>query len=102
MKDRGMKKWMAYRSLPEQERYLQSMQRERAFVERPLISESTAEEINTVLTSYQGQTVSVRFYCNGAVRETIGTIHHIDSVFKAIQINAMTIVFANILGINYV
>ena len=101
MKERGMKKWLAYRSLPEQEHYLEQLRQERAYIECPIISDSEAEAIDMALRNYQGELVAVRFYCNGKIRETTGTIQRIDAIYKAIQINAMTIVFGNLLGIRY-
>ena len=101
MKDRGMKKWMAYRSLPEQERYLAELRKRRMYVDKPLMSESRAEVIDQTLREYAGDPITVRFYCNGLIRESTGVITKIDSIFKAIEINDMKIVFANILDVFY-
>lgn len=102
MKDRGMKKWLAYKSLTSQADFLKAMQEEKAYVDKPMISESAAEDINNILVNYNGENVAVSFYLGGKVRTTEGIIRRIDSVYKMLEINDMKIVFKNIVGLSYV
>ena len=99
MKERGMKKWLPYKSLTSQADFLQAMRKERAYQDKPQIAQDKAEEINALLSSYQGQEVTVTFYLNGQIRKSDGIIHWIDAVFKAITINDMKIAFSNIVDI---
>lgn len=94
-----MKKWMAYKSLTSQEDYLNKMRSEKSKEERPLISESRAEEINEALLYYQGETVTLSAYLGGHVRTIEGTIDKIDPICKILVINDMKISFKNIVEI---
>ena len=64
MSDRGMKKWNAYKSLPEHDPYIRSLQEEKYKVDRPVVSEEEAEMINRVLVHYQGQLLTIGYYRN--------------------------------------
>ncbi len=99
MKERGMKKWMAYKSLTSQGDYLNKMRNEKSLEERPLISESKAEEINNILSNYQGETVIMSAYLGGHVRVIEGQIEKIDPIYKTLEIKNMKILFKNIVEI---
>ncbi len=99
MKERGMKKWMAYKSLTSQGDYLNKMRNEKSLEERPLISESKAEEINNILSNYQGETVIMSAYLGGHVRVIEGQIEKIDPIYKTLEIKNMKISFKNIVEI---
>lgn len=99
MKERGMKKWMAYKSLTSQGDYLNKMRNEKSLEERPLISESKAEEINDILSNYQGETVVMSAYLGGHVKVIEGQIEKIDPIYKTLEIKNMKISFKNIVEI---
>ncbi len=99
MKERGMKKWMAYKSLTSQGDYLNKMRNEKSLEERPLISESKAEEINNILSNYQGETVVMSAYLGGHVKVIEGQIEKIDPIYKTLEIKNMKISFKNIVEI---
>lgn len=99
MKDRGIKKWMPYKSLVSQSDFLSAMEKEKYIEGKPLISESKAEEINLALMNYQGDTVIISAYLGGHIRTIEGIIKKIDPIYKALEINGMKIQFKNIVGI---
>jgi hypothetical protein len=99
MKDRGMQKWMAYKSLSEQEKYLAIMEHNKGRIDKPLISSSKAEEINEVLSNYHGEQVSIYFFWDGYIKQTIGTISKIDTIYNLLQINDIRISFSNIVDV---
>ena len=55
MSDRGMKKWAPYKSLIEQDVYLNKMKKEKEKISKPIISSEEAENINEILTNYHGE-----------------------------------------------
>ena len=55
MSERGMKKWAPYKSLNEQEHYLNKLHKDNEKVEKPKISSDAAEEINEILVNYHGE-----------------------------------------------
>lgn len=82
--ERGMKKWAPYKTLTEQYSNLATMQRNKEKKEKPLISKERAEDINQILTSYQGEILNIKFYKKGEICEIISPIIKIDVINKAL------------------
>lgn len=78
MSDRGMKKWNAYKSLPEHDPAIRNKMNEKYKVERPTISNEEAELINEILVNYHGEEVILTYYRNREINE-------INCVFKKID-----------------
>lgn len=68
-----MKKWNAYRSLPEHDPVIAKTIKEQYKVEKPMISSEEAEIINEILMTYQGEELDIEYYRNG----TIHTLNNI-------------------------
>jgi hypothetical protein len=88
MSDRGMKKWLAYRSLVEQNPSNENNYAKREKIEKPLISQDEAENINNILTKYEGETLIVLFYRNGKIFEE-------EIIIKKIDLNERKLVLTN-------
>ena len=80
MSDRGMKKWNAYRSLPEHDPAIKNTVNEHYKVERPLISNEEAEIINEILMNYNGEELDIEYYRNGEIFELKNQIVKIDPI----------------------
>lgn len=78
MSDRGMKKWAPYKSLIEQDPAIMQMRKERNKVDRPIISNEVAEEINEILTNYHGEMLRIKVYKNGEINYIETTLSKID------------------------
>lgn len=74
MSDRGMKKWNAYRSLPEHDPAIRKVQQEQYKVARPIISNEEAEIINEILINYQGEELVINYYRNEQIHEVISIV----------------------------
>ncbi len=86
MSDRGMKKWAPYKSLNEQEYFMEQMRESRSRIEKPIISEDLAEEINQTLTNATNETLLIfRFYKNGHIYEIEQYIKEIDLINRIIH-----------------
>ena len=85
MSERGMKKWAPYKSLVEQEKYLNKLHENNEKVERPQISIDAAEEINEILVNYAGEEILITYWRN----EKINTV---SSIFKKIDVDNKKIV----------
>lgn len=79
MSDRGMKKWLAYRSLVEQSPSLENNYEKREKIEKPLISQDEKENINNILVNYHGEPLVIWFFRNGKVFEEEIIISKIDA-----------------------
>lgn len=100
MSDRGMKKWLAYRSLVEQNPSIENNYAKREKVKKPLISQEEAEKINNILTNYQGEPLIVLFYRNGKISEEEITIKKIDlNERKLVLPNRRVILFNEIVNL---
>ena len=100
MSERGMKKWAPYKSLATQYDKLHEMREKKNKVEKPLISSDKAEEINEILTQYNGETLTFTIYENGKIISIVDTIKNIDTLNKKIILNSRKhILFKNILDV---
>ena len=84
MSERGMKKWNAYKSLPEHDPAVRGTMNERYKVPRPMISSEEAEIINEILVNYQGELLDVEYYRNGELHNLTDTIKKIDTYSRKI------------------
>ena len=85
MSDRGMKKWAPYRSLPEKDINDIKMKKNRSKIEKPLISNEEAEEINELILNYKGELIFT-IYNSGELINVVGEIKKIDPVEKIIYL----------------
>ncbi len=99
MNERGMKKWLPYKSLDRQSDFLSKMAHRKSEVAKPLLSNEEAERINEMLCSYDGETVLVSYYEEGHIFDTFGVIDEIDTIYKYIKINDIIVHFSNLIGL---
>ena len=78
MSDRGMKKFAPFASLIEQDSFLEHMRYEKGKREKPKISNEKAEEINEILTNYQGESLLFFYYFDGYIYKVESKILKID------------------------
>ena len=100
MSERGMKKWAPYKSLNEQENYLNKLHKDNERVEKPKISSDAAEEINEILVNYQGEELLITFYRNNNIQSITSIIKKIDADNKKIVLpDRKTIYFIELIGL---
>ena len=84
MSERGMKKWAPYKSLNEQEDFLNKLHQKQAEVERPRISSDEAENINEILVNYHGEELLIEYWRNEKINAVSSILSKIDPVNKKI------------------
>ena len=100
MSERGMKKWAPYKSLNEQEQYLNKIHQKQVKVERPRISSDEAENINDILVNYHGEELLIEYWRNDKINTVSSVLSKIDPVNKKIVIpERKTIYFAELIRI---
>ena len=100
MSERGMKKWAPYKSLNEQEDYLNRLHKNNEKVEKPRLSSDKAEEINEILVNYHGEELSITFYRNEKIQTICSVIKKIDAENKKIVLlDRKTIYFVELLDL---
>lgn len=100
MSDRGMKKWAPYKSLQEQWEVLDHLHEKEERIERPILSNEQAEEINEKLVNYDGQEYEFYYYKKGKILKEKSTIRKIDAFNKLIILsNKVIINIKDLIGI---
>ena len=94
--DRGMVKYAPYQSLVEQASYLAKMRASRQKVEKKLLAEEEADEINNILVHYDDEPVSLTYWENGVVYEITGVIFKIDATRHRLNIEGTWIDFSSL------
>ena len=95
MSDRGMKKWNAYKSLPEHDPAVRGTMSERYKVPRPVISSEEAEIINEILVNYHGELLDVEYYRDEELHNLTDTIKKIDTYSRKITFTGGTKISLN-------
>lgn len=98
--DRGMVKYMPYKSLVEQGSALARAFHEQHRVEKRILLEDEAEELNRTLTQYNGEAVTVVYWRDGALLRESGIIDAIDGQRRCLWINEQRVLFNDLQSIN--
>lgn len=93
MSERGMKKWAPFKSLVEQDKYLKYTMSKREEIEKPLISNEKAEEINYLLQNHDGRTLKFTIYKNKRLVEIENQIKRIDMFDRKIYMVDRTSIY---------
>ena len=100
MKDRGMKKWAPYASLIEQKGTVQEMKGDKRKVQKPLLSQEQAEDINRFMVQLKkGQSVRITYFNEGHIQLIQGVIQRLDFDAKTLVIEGTTLSFRQITAI---
>lgn len=93
MSDRGMKKWAPYKSLIEQEIFINKMRVNKSKIEKPILCDEEMDKINYYLTEKRNKTLIFSIYEDGYIYE-------IETKIKTIDQYSKSIVFENNLKVN--
>ena len=100
MSERGMKKWAPYKSLNEQEDYLNKLHKKQEKIERPSISSDEADNINEILVNYHGEELLIEYWRNDKINTVSSILSKIDPANKKIVLPLRkTIYFAELIRI---
>ena len=103
MSERGMKKWAPYKSLIEQEKYLNKAHLDNNKQVKPQISSDEAENINEILVNYHGEELLITYWKNEKLNTISSILVKIDPVNKKIVLpERKTIYFKELIGLERV
>ena len=88
-----MKKWAPYKTLEDQWSTLDNLYKSEEKVEKPLISNEVAEEINEKLVNYHGQELEFFYYKNGRILKEKSTIKKIDAFNRKLILDNTCIIY---------
>ncbi len=98
--ERGMKKYLPFSSLIEQESELNKMLYEKNKVEKPLISNECAIKINDILKNYNpDEDYTFKLFFDGYIYKYTGKIIKVDTNNKKIFFKEFSLPLKNILDI---
>ena len=101
MSERGMKKWAPYKSLNEQDDFLEKMEKKQQKAVKPKISSDVAEEINEILVNYKGEELLISYWRNEKINTVSSILNKIDVENKKIVLpERKTIYFNEIIGLS--
>ena len=92
MSDRGIKKWAPYKSLTEHTDTLERTRKNREKVEKPIISNEEAEDINNILVNYNGEELTIEYYRNEQIIKEDIIIKRIDIYEKKLVLLSRKII----------
>lgn len=93
MSERGMKKWAPFKALVEQEKYLKYTKDKNREVEKPIVSNEKAEEINYLLQHHEGRILNFTIYKNKRLVEIKNIIKRIDMFDRKIYMIDKTSIY---------
>ena len=99
MSDRGMKKWLPYKSLTEQGGYLSEIIARKSVEEQPIPMEDEAEKIDSFLRNYADGEIELRYFTSGHVHHYKGVPIRVDFRKKRIAVASFEVPFAAIVEI---
>lgn len=99
MSNRGMMKWAPYKSLVEQDEFLQQMNYKKHKKQRPIISNDEKEKINNCLVNYKGESLVIAYYEDGYIYEIKSKIKRIDVDNQLLILPKQKIKFTDIVHI---
>ena len=103
MSERGMKKWAPYKSLNEQDDYLNKLHKDLNKETRPKISSDEADEINEILVNYHGEELIISYWRNDKTNTISSILTKIDPVNRKIVLpERKTIYFRELIRITRV
>lgn len=104
LRDRGMVKWAPYKSLPEQEEFLNELDKEEKKVKKPFLMEDKLEELNELLSKLDlNQMVLIIYYEDGEIKKMNTYIKKIDDFNHEIKLkNRKSIKLEDILDISII
>lgn len=98
--NRGMKKWAPYKSLNEQADFINKMYYEKHKIERPVISNEVAEEINYILMNYDNEILLITYFDDGYIYKINVPLYKIDITNRRLYLDRLSYIgFENILNI---
>ncbi|MDW4457410.1 YolD-like family protein [Staphylococcus saprophyticus] len=77
---RGIVKWQAFKTMPEQYEQLEQYIQDQNKIDRPSLSDDQLNELNNTLIfkMYNEPSIELRYFENGYIKTKVGYIHKVD------------------------
>lgn len=79
-KGRGIVKWQAFKTMPEQYEQLEQYIQDQNKIEKPILDDDQLNELNNTLIfkMYNDPSIELRYFENGYIKTKVGYIHKVD------------------------
>lgn len=96
-----MIKWKPFYSIPEIKNIVNTLEKEKRKIARPILLQDLKEEINykLIYAIKNNETINIKYFKNGEIKYEIGKIEKIDKNNKFLIINKKRILFKNLINI---
>ena len=77
---RGIVKWQAFKTLPEQYEQLEQYIQDQNKIDKPILDDDQLNELNNTLIfkMYNDPSIELRYFENGYIKTKVGYIHKVD------------------------
>ncbi|MDW3925737.1 YolD-like family protein [Staphylococcus saprophyticus] len=84
---RGIVKWQAFKTLPEQYEQLEQYIQDQNKIEKPILDDDQLNELNNTLIfkMYNDPSIELRYFENGYIKTKVGYIHKVDVYTKTLH-----------------
>jgi len=100
MSDRGMKKWLPFNALIEQNEYLEKMIYEKNKIKKPQVSIEQARKIDRILKEHQDIPLHFKIYLDGYLYSFTGVIEEINLNTSKIYFKDFFVPIKNVIDID--
>lgn len=86
-KGRGIVKWQAFKTMPEQYEQLEQYIQDQNKIDKPILDDDQLNELNNTLIfkMYNDPSIELRYFENGYIKTKVGYIHKVDVHTKTLQ-----------------
>lgn len=103
--ERGMKKWMAFRSITDQYEGIRRILYDQKKIPRPILDEDKVDDINRCLVEAYNRklNVTISYYDDGFIETCSGILKHISTVYRRIELtNQRKIPYTDIVDVEII
>lgn len=84
---RGMIKWMAFKTMPEQYENVDKLMEKNSHVPKPILNEELIQELELKLRQLQGNSVILRYWKDGYECQQECNIEHVDDWSRVVTVS---------------
>lgn len=84
---RGMIKWMAFKTMPEQYENVDKLMEKNSHVPKPILNEELIQELELKLRQLQGNSVILRYWKDGYEYQQECNIEHVDDWSRVVTVS---------------
>ena len=87
-KGRGIVKWQAFKTMPEQYEMLDQFKQDQNKIDKPILSDDQLSDLNDTLVfkMYHDPSIELRYFVDGYIKTKVGYIHKVDTYTQTLNL----------------